>query len=236
MKAMILAAGLGTRLKPMTDKIPKALVEINGSTLLEQSLNHLKDYNITEVIINVHHFADQIRDYLLRNHNFGMKITLSDESEQLLDTGGGLKKAAWFFNDGRPFLVRNVDVISDIDIFKLQRHHDQNSGLATLVVRDRVTSRYLLFNEGLQLCGWENVNTGEKKITRENQPVMKRFAFSGLQIIEPAMFELISEQGTFSLTEMYLRLSADHRIVGFVDKESFWLDAGKAIPGDKVTK
>jgi NDP-sugar pyrophosphorylase family protein len=234
MKAMLLAAGLGTRLKPLTDKIPKALVEVNGVTLLEHSITHLKKYGINQVIINVHHFAEQIVDYLGRKNNFGMEIAISDESGELLDTGGGLKKAAWFFKDGLPFIVRNVDVLSDLDINKLFESHYQNKSLATLVVRERKTSRYFLFNEKLQLCGWENTKTGDKKITMPALTGLKQLAFSGIQIIDPKIFGLITETGKFSLTGMYLRLSAEHKIIGYVDKDSFWFDAGKTLQVDTV--
>ncbi len=229
-------AGLGTRLKPLTEIIPKALVKVYGVTLLEQSLRHLKKSGINQVIINVHHFAGQIIDYLKMNHDFKMKITISDESDELLDTGGGLKKASWFFNDDTPFLVRNVDVLSNLDLDKLNEHHDKSGGLATLVVRERETSRYFLFNKDLQLCGWENKKTGEKKITRPASIDKRELAFSGIQVLDPKIFNLITETGKFSLTELYLRLSVEHKIVGVIDKNSFWADAGKSIPSDKVTR
>ena len=234
MKAMLLAAGLGTRLRPLTDKIPKALVEVNGITLLEHSVNHLKKYRINQVIINVHHFAEQIIGYLGRMNNFGMEITISDESGELLDTGGGLKKAAWFFKEGLPFIVRNVDVLSDLDLNKLVLHHFQKNGLATLVMRERETSRYFLFDEELQLCGWENTKTGETRITIPVSTGLKQLAFSGIQIIDPKIFDLITETGKFSLTEMYLRLSTEQKIIGYVDRESLWFDAGKKIHDDMV--
>jgi NDP-sugar pyrophosphorylase family protein len=229
MKAMILAAGLGTRLKPITDSIPKALVVVNGKSLLEQSLDHLRKYGIIEVIINVHHFSKQVIDYLELHNNFDMEITISDESGELLDTGGGLKKASWFFRDGGPFLLRNVDVVSDLDLEKLKDYHDRNHGLVTLVVRERVTSRYLLFDKDLQLCGWENTKTGEKKSTRMVNEY-KNLAFSGIQMIDPGIFDLVTETGKFSLTELYLRLSSENKIVGFIDKDSYWRDAGKDLP------
>jgi len=233
MKAMILAAGLGTRLKPLTEIIPKALVKVYGVPLLEQSLLHLKKSGIKQVIINVHHFAGQIIDYLKINHDFRMEIAVSDESGELLDTGGGLKKASWFFSDDNPFLVLNVDVLSDLALDKLNEHHYKSGGLATLVVRERETSRYLLFNKDLQLCGWENKKTGEKKITRPQSIDNRQLAFSGIQMIDPKIFGLITETGKFSLTELYLRLSVEHKIVGFIDKDSYWRDAGKNLPSEK---
>jgi NDP-sugar pyrophosphorylase family protein len=229
MKAMILAAGLGTRLKPITDSIPKALVKVNGITLLEQSLHHLKKHGIRDVVINVHHFAGQIVDFLKANQDFGMNIAISDESSELLDTGGGLKKASWFFDDGIPFILRNVDVLSDLDLLQLREYHNRHKGLATLVVRERNTSRYFLFDSNLLLCGWENTKTGEKKIKRQVKSDLHQLAFSGMQVIDPLIFPLISETGSFSITDLYLRLSAEQRIIGFVDRDSFWNDAGKQV-------
>ena len=230
---MILAAGLGTRLKPLTDAIPKALVKVNGATLLEQSLHHLKKSGINQIIINVHHFAGQIIDYLKMNRDFGMEITLSDESGELLDTGGGLNKASWFFNDPEPFFVQNVDVISNLDLQKVVAYHIEKNSLATLVVKERETSRYFLFDDELNLCGWENVKTGEKIISKQAETATRLLAFSGIQVIDPEIFKYISEAGKFSLTGMYLRLSSEHKIAGFIDKDSFWADAGKQVKSEK---
>ena len=229
MKAMIFAAGLGTRLKPLTEIIPKALVKVYGVTLLEQSLFHLKKSGINQVIINVHHFAGQIIDYLKINRDFGMNITISDESGELLDTGGGLKKASWFFDDPDPFIIQNVDVISNLDLLKVVDYHNKKKNLATLVIKERQTSRYFLFDDKLILCGWENVKTGERVISGKTVTNYKQLAFSGIQVMEPDIFNFISETGKFSLTGMYLRLSAEHKIDGFIDKDSFWKDAGKDI-------
>jgi NDP-sugar pyrophosphorylase family protein len=227
MKAMILAAGLGTRLKPLTDSLPKALVTINGKTLLEHSLIHLKSAGISDVIINVHHFPDQIIEYLSARKYFGMNIAVSDERDTLLETGGGLKKASWFFDDGKPFLVRNVDVLSDTDLRAFHDFHVKHKAIATLAVRQRETSRYLLFNERWELMGWTNVATAEKKISRKEYRRIYPLAFSGMQIVDPAIFPLISEEGKFSLVQLYLRLSRDQRICAFADNDSFWFDAGK---------
>jgi len=230
MKAMILAAGLGTRLKPLTDTIPKALVTVHGVTLLEQSLLHLKKSGINQVIINVHHFAGQIIDYLRMNGDFGIDIAISDESGELLDTGGGVKKASWFFNDADPFIVQNVDVISDIDLQKIVDYHIDKKSIATLVVKERETSRYFLFDDKLNLCGWENVKTGERVISGQTGVRLRQLAFSGIQVLDPGIFSFITETGKFSLTGMYLRLSAEHKIAGYVDKDSYWRDAGKKLP------
>jgi NDP-sugar pyrophosphorylase family protein len=227
MKALILAAGLGTRLKPLTDSIPKALVEINGKTLLEHSIDHLKRYGVKEVIINVHHFPDQIISFLKEKKDFGLNIEVSDERDELLDTGGGVKKALWFFREGGAFVVRNVDVLSDTDLGAMLDFHKKHKPLATLAVRNRETSRYMLFNERWDLIGWTNVSTGERKLSRKDHKRMYPLAFSGIQILDPAIIPLITEDGKFSLIAMYLRLSRDHRICAFSDSESFWFDAGK---------
>jgi len=226
-KAMILAAGLGTRLRPVTDSIPKALVEYNGKTLLEQSLSHLKDNGILDVIINVHHFAGKIIDYLSVNDNFGMNIAVSDESDQLLDTGGGVKKASWFFTGCQAFIVRNVDVISDLDLSDVVRYHFDHLPLTTLVVRNRMTSRNFLFDDDMILSGWENLELGARIITRQDMKPLHLFAFSGIQVMAPGITDLMTEVGKFSLTDMYIRLAQDHCIKGYVDNNSFWKDAGK---------
>jgi NDP-sugar pyrophosphorylase family protein len=226
MKAMILAAGLGTRLRPLTDNMPKALVVVDGKTLLEHAINHVRAYGIREVIINVHHFPAMIRDFLQEHHNFGIDISISDESDELLETGGGLKKAGWFFGDGKPFLVRNSDVLSDLDLAALLDHHRHSGALATLAVRKRETSRYFLFDEMNLLCGWENCKTGERKVTRA-AATLRSLAFSGIQVVNPEIFPLITETGSFSLTSMYLRLSASKSISGYLETGSLWKDAGK---------
>jgi len=224
MKAMILAAGLGTRLRPITNSIPKALVVVDGKPLLQHALEHIKRYGIRDVIINVYHFPVQIVDFLRSNDNFGLTIAISDESDELLETGGGVEKAAWFFNDGKPFVVRNVDVISNLDIRKMNRYHQAKQSLATLAVRKRESERYFLFDDRMQLCGWENTRTGMKRIIREADS-QTSFAFNGIQILNPEVFPLIEEKGKFSLTELYLRLGAIHPIIGFQDKGESWYSA-----------
>jgi len=229
MKAMILAAGLGTRLRPLTDMIPKALVKYKGTTLLEHAIRHLGQNGVKEIIVNVHHHAEQVIDFLNVNKNFGMNITISDETGQLLDTGGGLKKAGWFFTGSRPFIVRNVDIISDLDLRKVHEHHSCSGAMTTLVVRSRETSRYLLFDSSGLLCGWENRITGEKIITRQPEGKLRSLAFSGIQVISPEIFDLITEEGTFPVIGLFLRLSGDHKIVAFTDNNSVWLDVGKNV-------
>ena len=228
-KAMILAAGLGTRLRPITDSIPKALVTIDGQTLLEGAIRHLADYGVTEIIINIHHFADQILQFLGHNHNFGLDITISDERNKLLDTGGGLNNVSRFFAGGKPFFVRNVDIVSDLDLHNMMEQHLKSHALATLAVRNRKTSRYFLFDPDHRLCGWTNLKTGENILSIESKMNLEMLAFSGIQVLSPEIFTLITEEGKFSLTSLYLRLAKDHFIKGFQDRGSIWRDVGKSI-------
>jgi NDP-sugar pyrophosphorylase family protein len=229
MKAMVLAAGLGTRLRPLTKDRPKALVEIAGHTLLEITLRRLASFGIQEVIINVHHFADMVVDYLKKNKNFGMRVGISRE-DILLDTGGGLKKAAWFFLEGdspEPFLIHNADVISAIDLHRMVNAHRDSKALATLAVQDRSTSRYLLFDEHGQLCG--------RRAGRDGPPEMGRpaakfdaAAFSGIHVISPRLLSLVTEEGVFSIITTYLRLAAQgENISAFRADEYYWRDLGK---------
>ncbi len=230
MKAMILAAGLGTRLRPLTDNRPKALVEVAGRTMLDITLSRLRSFDIREVIINVHHFADQILDYLKANNNFGMRIEVSRE-EVLLDTGGGLKKAAWFFLGGpnaaeAPLVLHNVDVISTIDLRRMAQTHAQNRALATLAVQDRNSSRYLLFDEQQQLCGRRFVKNHKDEIARPSQQ-LQPLAFSGIHIISQRLLGMITEEGAFSIITPYLRLAAQgEKIEAFRADEYYWRDLG----------
>jgi len=229
MKAMILAAGLGTRLRPLTNDRPKALVEVAGHTLLEITLRRLTSFGIREVIVNVHHFADSVIDYLQKNRNFGLRIEISREDDRLFDTGGGLTKAAWFFLEGRghePFLLHNVDVISTIDLRRMLQFHREKNALATLAVQSRDTSRRLLFDERNQLCGRQ---TGKEapdivRPASETTPL----AFSGIHVISPEFLGMITEQGAFSIITAYLRLAAEsQRILGFRADDYYWRDLGK---------
>ena len=225
MKAMILAAGLGTRLKPLTSSRPKVLLEAGPYTLLEFAIRKLKAAGFDEIIINVHHFAPMVVDYLRKNTNFGCQITISDESEALLDTGGALAKAAWFFDDHKPFLIYNADIVSDMDLRAFYRSHLVGKSLATLSVRSRKTSRYLLFDDHMRLCGWENIASGEKRMaiqTEKTQP----FAFSGIHTISPQLLPLL-DKGRFSIIDTYLKLAAEHPISGQLDNSLLWADAGK---------
>ena len=223
---MIFAAGLGTRLYPLTLDRPKALVEIAGKTLLQIVIEKLIREGYHDLVVNIHHFGDQIVDFLEANHNFGVKISVSDERGQLLDTGGGILKAASFLSGDEPFLVYNVDVLSDIDLKFFRKYHTERGGLATLAVRDRKTSRYLAFDKSMQLSGWKNTKTGEEIVSRTMQNC-NLLAFSGIQFVEPAIFRMITETGSFPLIPLYLRLAANYPIYGYRDHSSLWMDLGK---------
>ena len=223
MKAMILAAGLGTRLKPFTDKHPKALAPVNGKPLLQRNIEYLLSYGIKEIAVNVHHFAAQIIDALQQNNNWGSEIFISDETDEVLETGGGLKKAAPFFKDeSEPFILMNADILTDLDLHRMAAAQKETDSLATLAVTGRATSRYLLFDEENMLCGWENEKTGEQKGKAGNKK-----AFSGIHIISPRIFPLIQEEGKFSMIDLYLRLCNDHCISAFDHSESKFIDVGK---------
>jgi NDP-sugar pyrophosphorylase family protein len=230
MKAMVLAAGLGTRLQPLTDHRPKALVEVAGRTLLDITLSRLRAQGVCDVIVNVHHFADMVVDYLQANDNFGMHVEVSRE-DVLLDTGGGLKKAAHFFlrdSDSReePFILHNVDVISTIDLARMLRFHTESKALATLAVQHRETSRYLLFDEQMRLCG-RSAHDAIAEIARPSAHV-QALAFSGIHIISPRLLPMMTEEGVFSIITSYLRLAArEEAIVAFRDDESYWRDLGR---------
>jgi NDP-sugar pyrophosphorylase family protein len=230
MKAMILAAGLGTRLRPLTDNRPKALVEIAGRTLLEITLSRLRAYGIGEVIINVHHFADLIVEYLKTNGNFGMRIEVSRE-EVLLDTGGGLKKAAYFFLEDshrfeEPFILHNVDVISTIDLRRMVQFHAEKQALVTLAVQDREASRYLLFDEQLRLCGRRSGRDQDSEFVRPSRQV-QALAFSGIHVISPRLFAMMNEEGVFSIITSYLHLAAQgENLLAFRADEYYWRDLG----------
>lgn len=228
MKAMILAAGLGTRLRPLTDKIPKALVSVHGRTLLELAIQKLKKAGIHDIIINLHHFPQQIRDYLVLKKNFGLNIEFSEETAVPLDSGGGIKKAAWFLAGDQPFLVYNVDVVSDIDLRRMMEYHLSVGPLASLAVKCRETQRYLLFDKENRLLGWNNAVTGETKICMDLIPgEIKKLAFSGIHIISPGIFSLMEKDDSFSIIDTYLRLARNHMILAYPHEADFWCDAGK---------
>jgi mannose-1-phosphate guanylyltransferase len=231
MKAMVLAAGLGTRLRPLTDDRPKALVEVGGRTLLEITLLRLKKFGIREVIVNVHHFADKVISFLSANQNFGMHIEISREDDLLLDTGGGLKKAAWFFlQDGaadEPFLLHNVDVVSTIDFERMLQVHERSGSTATLAVQKRESSRVLLFDDALRLCGRRKSRDQEPELVGTVKPT-QQLAFSGIHVISKRFLNLIKEDGAFSVIDSYLRAANEgEKVSGFRADEYYWRDLGK---------
>jgi mannose-1-phosphate guanylyltransferase len=231
MKAMVLAAGLGTRLRPLTDDRPKALVEVGGRTLLEITLARLRAFGIHDVIVNVHHFADKVISVLAEHEDFGMHIEVSRE-DVLLDTGGGLKKAGWFFLEHsdpatEPFILHNVDVVSTIDLQRMVQFHLDNQALATLAVQQRKTSRYLLFDEHLQLCGRRVGRDAKPEIVRAAQK-SDALAFSGIHVISPRLLTLMKEESVFSIIDTYLRLAGNgEKIIAFRADDYYWRDLGK---------
>jgi NDP-sugar pyrophosphorylase family protein len=229
MKAMILAAGLGTRLRPLTNDRPKALVEVAGRTLLEVAIRRLQSFGVRDVIVNVHHYADMVVEYLAAHDYFGMHMEVSRE-DALLDTGGGLKKAAPFFLAGgqdEPFILHNVDVISTIDLERMARVHVEQGALATLAMQDRATSRYLLFDEQGELCGRRAGVDGAEELVRPAAQT-KALAFSGVHIISPRIFARMEEAGVFSIVAAYLRLAAQgEKIAAFRADEYKWRDMGR---------
>jgi len=226
MKAMILAAGLGTRLKPFTDRHPKALAVVNGKTLLQRNIEYLRLYGVNELIVNVHHFADQIIQHIEEHQQFGIHIHISDERDAVLETGGGLKKASWFFNDGQSFLLMNVDILTRLNLTELLDFHHQRQALATLAVSKRESSRCFLFNEEDLLCGWRNRQTGEERISRQ-QPNLYEKSFSGIHILSPKLFPYLQQEGKFSIVDTYLEVAKSHAIYGFDHTGVDVLDVGK---------
>ncbi len=229
MRAMILAAGLGTRLRPLTDDRPKALVEVAGRTLLEITLRRLASFGIRDAIVNVHHYADLVLEYLRKNNNFQMRIEISRE-DVLLDTGGGLKKVAWFFLEDRnaePFILHNVDVISTIDLARMMQFHREQQALATLAVQDRETSRYLLFDDRNELCGRRAGPDGTADLVRGTRNI-RGLAFSGVHVISQRFLHMMLEEGVFSIITSYLAAAAaGEKISAFRADEYYWRDLGK---------
>ena len=227
MKALILAAGLGTRLKPFTDSMPKALLRAGEFTLLEFAIKKIAHHGFTDIVINVHHFSKQITTYLAENENFGHNILISDESDKLLDTGGAIKKAQSLLDTKDPFLVYNADIITNLNLTTLYNHHIDYGGIATLAVRRRETSRYLLFDDLMQFTEWQNREKGLRKIIRLTEKPPQAFAFSGIHVVNPEIFKLLPDKPVFSIIDAYLELGKKHIIRGFVDESSVFIDAGK---------
>jgi N-acetyl-alpha-D-muramate 1-phosphate uridylyltransferase len=224
MKAMILAAGLGTRFKPWTDAHPKALAPVNGKTLLERNIGYLQSFGITDVIVNVHHFAEQITEAIRIHQGWGSRITISDESGEVLETGGGMKKAATYFDQG-PFIMMNADILTDLDLKAMISFHEKIKPLVTLAITNRKSSRYFLFDQNDRLSGWRNTTTGEEKIPVPGNGLQEK-AFSGIHLISPDIFPLIHRQGKFSIVDIYLELAATYKIMGFDHSGSRLVDVG----------
>lgn len=224
MQAMILAAGLGTRLKPITNDIPKALVEVNGKSLLEIAIRNLIENDFLKIIINVHHFADKIKEFL-NNNKFEADIIISDESDLLLDTGGGIKHAQKYFDDS-PILIHNVDIISNLNLKEFYQYHIANYSIASLAVSSRESNRYLLFNDKNILCGWQDVKKGEKIISRD-EPILQELAFNGIHIINPEIVKLFPDESIFSIIKAYLKIAENKDIRGYIRNNIKWIDVGK---------
>lgn len=238
-RGMILAAGLGSRLKPWTDKHPKALAIVNGKSLLQHNIEYLQRYGIKEVVVNVHHFADQIVEAIEKNNGWGSQVMISDETEKVLETGGGFLKAAPLLQDADLIVLMNVDILTDLNLQSLISYHQEKKPLATLATTERQTSRYFLFDEGNNLCGWRNVQTGEEKphprplslrrggkdTAHDEKKIQK--AFSGIQVVGSGIFSLIKQRGKFSMVDVYLDLMNEQTIKSFDHSETRFIDVGK---------
>ena len=222
---MLFAAGLGTRLKPFTENHPKALAPVNGKPLLQRNIEYLKSFGVTEIVINVYHFAEQIIDFLNKNDHFGITIHISDERPEVLETGGGLVNAKIFFTED--FLVMNVDILTDLNITTFIEAHQKNEALVTLAVSDRNSSRKLLFTEDMNLKGWRNLNTNEEILANEALINLNEYAFSGIHIINPKLFDFIQEKGKFSIMKVYMELMKSETIIGFDHTGGILIDVGR---------
>lgn len=223
---MILAAGKGTRLLPLTEHIPKALVKIQGIPLLQHAIMYLRFFGVNEIIINVHHLADKIIEFIAAHNSFGIRIEISHEKDNLLDTGGGLYNARWFFNDNKPFFLVTSDVITNLNLEELYHFHLEKKPLATLAVKQRQTTRELMFDDQYNLCGWHNSMTDETLRVNKSD-CYRMIAFSTVHVIDPALFDLVTENGAFSMTDLYLKLAKHHTIKGFEHNESLWYECGR---------
>ena len=225
-KSIIFSAGLGTRFKPWTDTHPKALAIVNGKSLLQRNVEYLQQYGITDVVVNIHHFPQQIIDAIKENDGWGSNVVISDESDEVLETGGGLMKARHLLESDKPFISLNVDILTNLDLNKLMAFHQQHKPLVTFGVTDRKSSRVLLFDEDNRLCGWKNLQTGQEKIAI-SKPNLIAKAYSRVVIYEPQIFSLIRQQGKFSIMDSYLDLAAEHVILGYDHSGDNLVDVGK---------
>jgi NDP-sugar pyrophosphorylase family protein len=242
-RAMILAAGLGTRFKPWTDRHPKALATVNGKSLLQRNIEYLRQFGIGEVVVNVHHFAGQIIEALTVNAGWGSRFIISDETAEVLETGGGLKKARPFL-EGAPFVLMNVDILTDMDLSAMIADHFRHLPLATLAVTNRSTSRYFLFDDRDELCGWRNAATGQERIARVPEggnegagtaaTTLVQKAFSGIHVIDPAIFALMARDGKFSMVDLYLDLAAGHHVRAHDHSQSRLIDVGRPESAERA--
>ncbi|MCX8020839.1 MAG: sugar phosphate nucleotidyltransferase [Chitinophagaceae bacterium] len=230
MKAMIFAAGLGTRFKPWTDKHPKALAPVNGKSLLQRNIEYLQQFGIADVVVNVHHFASQIMDAVRENNGWGSRVSFSDETDQLLDTGGGLLKARSFFTPGEPFITCNADILTNLNLNRLVRFHQNKGALISFGVMERNSTRKLLFCEDDRLAGWKNTATGEVKMALEASGSPAERAYSTVTVMEYQVFSLMEQygfRGKFSLIDVYLALTPQHFICGYDHTGDKWIDVGR---------
>lgn len=233
-QAFILAAGLGTRLKPFTLTRPKALVEVNNISLLGHNINKLISFNCNHIVINVHHFSEQIIEHINKKY-YDADIFISDETDLLLDTGGAITKAESLFDFSKDILIHNVDILSKIDFNEFYNHHNVKNALATLAVSQRETSRYLLFNQDNLLCGWKNIRTNELIMANEDNNLMP-YGFSGIQFIKPELIKLIKTEGVFPIIPEYLKLANKYPIINYIHSEDIWVDVGKIEAIEKAEK
>lgn len=237
MKAMIFAAGLGTRLQPFTLHQPKALAMVNGKSLLQRNVEYLQQHGITEVIVNVHHFANQIIDVLRENCGWGSNVTVSNEEGAVLETGGGLQKAGWFFEGESHFVVMNADVLTNLPLSQMIAQHLEQQPLATLAVSNRTSSRYFLFNEAQQLCGWKNIVTGETKGPVNPAIATAQKAFSGVQVMHSRIFDYLTVPGKYGLVQVYLTAANNNEQIAYFDHSNYnFIDVGKPESIEKASK
>jgi NDP-sugar pyrophosphorylase family protein len=236
MKAMIFSAGLGTRFKPWTDHHPKALALVNGKSLLQRNIEYLQSHGITEVVVNVHHFADQIEEAVSAAEGWGSRVVISDERNEVLETGGGLLNAETLLKSDEPFITCNVDILTDLNISNLLDFHRTHRPLISFGITNRTSSRQFLFDDSMQLCGWKNNSTGEVRMSRD-EANLKAYSYSCVVVFEPQIFDLMREAGftqKFSLTDVYLRLASEHRILGFDHSGDRFIDVGKPEAVEKA--
>lgn len=226
LKAMILAAGTGTRLRPLTDNKPKALIEVNNIAMLEHQINYLMFYGVNEIIINIHHFGEQIKNFI-NQKKFNIRIEFSDELDQLLDTGGGLKKASWFFDDGKPFFLLGADIYTDLNLTDLLDYHKKFNPIATVAVKKRNSTRDFMIDENNILCGWRNNLTGEEIFSRKSDNRLTNYGFSVIHVINPDIFNLIEETEPFTMTSLYMRLVKNNIVMAYPHNQDEWFEFGR---------